>query len=353
MFYISGFYDEAVGTLKGQIELIKKLGESYLCPRSLNGKNIADYTAEEFGRDILPTLKAEGIKLSSLGSPIGKINLDDDAAYSAQLKKLGELVKIAEMTDCKYIRCFSFFTDKKSKNGGGKGANYKSVETTANGDGEKDINYKNDEATAKDGGNAINYQNDEAEVEERTAKKVADRFGGFLEVARGSGVTLLHENEKKIFGDVPERVLRLYKELNDPQLKLCYDASNYVQCGVDPWEAYERTRDYTVYYHMKDCLDGIEVPLGTGAGKIAEIIKDLTERNYDGFLTLEPHTAKYALMKIPFYVIPFLTLTKAGRVFRKIDKDRGIKPLQAVGREEVFIWQYENLAELIRAAKKK
>jgi sugar phosphate isomerase/epimerase len=299
MFYISGFYDEAAGTLQGQIELIKKLGGSYLCPRSLNGKNIADYSAEEFGIDILPTLKAEGIRLSSLGSPIGKINLNDDAAYSVQLKKLGELVKIAEMTECKYIRCFSFFT---------------------------------------------NGENDEA-----AAKKVAERFKGFLDVVRGSGVILLHENEKKIFGDIPERVLWLYEELNDPQLKLCYDASNYIQCGADPWKAYEATRDYTVYYHMKDCLDGVEVPLGTGSGKIAELIADLSARNYDGFLTLEPHTAKYALMKIPFYIIPFLTLTRAGRVFRKIDRDRGIKPLKAVGREEVFIWQYENLTELIRA----
>jgi sugar phosphate isomerase/epimerase len=299
MFYISGFYDEAIGSLQGQIELIKKLGGSYLCPRSLNGKNIADYTAEEFGRDILPTLKAEGIKLSSLGSPIGKINLSDDEAYSVQLKKLGELVKIAEMTECRYIRCFSFFT---------------------------------------------NGENDEA-----AAKKVADKFRGFLDVVQGSGVVLLHENEKKIFGDVPERVLRLYEELNDPQLKLCYDASNYIQCGADPWKAYEATRDYTVYYHMKDCLDGVEVPLGTGSGKIAELIADLSARNYDGFLTLEPHTAKYALMKIPFYIIPFLTLTRAGRVFRKIDKDRGIKPLKSVGREEVFIWQYENLTEIIKA----
>ncbi|MDR2091199.1 MAG: sugar phosphate isomerase/epimerase [Clostridiales bacterium] len=308
MFYISGFYDEAAGSLKAQIELIKKLGGGYLCPRNLNGKNIADYTAEEFERDILPTLKAEGIKLSSLGSPIGKIGLNDDAAYSAQLKKLKELVKIAAMSGCKYIRCFSFFTD-----------------------------------AGADGGRAYSPE---------VLKKAAERFRGFLDVARGSGIILLHENEKKIFGDIPERVLALYRELNDPNLKLCYDASNYVQCGADPFDAYEKTRDYTAYYHMKDCIDGIEVPLGTGSGKIPEIIKDLTDRNYDGFLTLEPHTAKYALLKIPFYIIPFLTLTRAGRVFRKIDKDRGIKPLQAVGREEVFVWQYENLLKIIEDAKK-
>jgi sugar phosphate isomerase/epimerase len=330
MFYISGFYDEAIGSLQGQIELIKKLGGSYLCPRGLNGKNIADYTAEEFGRDILPTLKAEGIKLSSLGSPIGKINLNDDAAYSAQLKKLGELVKIAEMTECKYIRCFSFFTDdKNAKKDRNKG--------TADEKGGEKREITEDK----------NYENS---IDEAVAKKVAERFKGFLDVVRGSGVVLLHENEKKIFGDVPERVLWLYNELNDPQLKLCYDASNYIQCGADPWKAYEATRDYTVYYHMKDCLDGVEVPLGTGSGKIAELIADLAARNYDGFLTLEPHTAKYALMKIPFYIIPFLTLTKTGRVFKKIDKDRGIKPLKAVGREEVFIWQYENLTELIKAS---
>ena len=78
-FTISGFYDEVSGDLNTQIAEIKKLGESYLCPRTVNGKSIADFTAEEFKRDIKPILDKEGIKFSSIGSPIGKVNIDDEA----------------------------------------------------------------------------------------------------------------------------------------------------------------------------------------------------------------------------------------------------------------------------------
>ncbi|MDR1940375.1 MAG: sugar phosphate isomerase/epimerase [Clostridiales bacterium] len=300
MFKISGFYDEATGLLDGQISLINELGGRYLCPRVIDGKNIADYTAAEFESGVLPRLNQAGIRLSSLGSPIGKIKLHDGDAFKAQCVKLKELIKIAQMTECEYIRCFSFFTD---------GA-----------------------------------------ADAKTAAKVIDRWRVFLEIAEGSGVTLLHENEKKIYGDVPDRVLELYDALDHPNFKLCYDASNYIQCGIDPWEAYQKTKKYTVYYHMKDCLDGVEVPLGEGRGKIAEIIADLKARGYNGFVTLEPHTAKYALTKKLVYILPFLLLTKYGRVFRGIDKTHGIKPLQSVTRKDVFVWQYENLVKIIDAA---
>ena len=66
---ISGFYDEVSGDLKTQLELCKKLGEQYICPRIVNGKNIANYTLEEFEKDIKPMLDEYGVKFSSIGSP--------------------------------------------------------------------------------------------------------------------------------------------------------------------------------------------------------------------------------------------------------------------------------------------
>ncbi|MDR1906390.1 MAG: sugar phosphate isomerase/epimerase [Clostridiales bacterium] len=299
MFLISGFYDEATSDTDKQLELIKKLGRKYLCPRGIGGKNISDYTADEFERHIVPRLDAAGVKLSSLGSPIGKIQLNDDEAYARQLNKLKELIKIANLTGCKYIRCFSFFADAKTAN------------------------------------------------DKTTKKKVTDRWKGFLETTEGGETILLHENEKKIYGDVPERVLELYGALNHPHFKLCYDASNYIQCGIDPWKAYLDTREYTVYYHMKDCIDGVEVPLGMGDGRIADIIEDLNKRGYDGFLTLEPHTAKYALLRKLFRLTP-LCLTKYGKVFGKIDKQMNKSAFESVGREEVFVWQHDNLVKIIK-----
>ena len=45
------------------------------------------------------------------------------------------------------------------------------------------------------------------------------------------------------------------------------------------------------YIHVKDArkADGVIVPAGKGDGKIQEILKDLFEHGYKGFISLEPH----------------------------------------------------------------
>ena len=61
---ISGFYDEISSALSTQIAVLHELGETYMCPRNVDGKNIADYTFEEFKEKIFPVLKKEGVKTS-------------------------------------------------------------------------------------------------------------------------------------------------------------------------------------------------------------------------------------------------------------------------------------------------
>lgn len=298
MFYISGFYDEVSGKLSEQLRVLQALGGRYLCPRGINGKNIAAYTAAQFTQQVQPQLEEAGVQISSLGSPIGKIAINDDKAYARQLEQLRHLVQIAQSTGCRYIRCFSFFVPQK-------------------------------------------------EDSQRYHGPVAEKLHGFLRVVEGSGITLLHENEKKIYGDIPERVLALTRELGHEQFRLCYDASNYLQCGVDAWEAYEKTKEHTVYYHMKDCINGVEVPLGIGDGAIRKILSDLHKAGYNGFVTLEPHTQTYALTKRVFALLPGLSLTGRGRVYRKIDKEMQAGRFTRVSREAVFIRQHKNLTQIL------
>ena len=299
---ISGFYDEVSGDLSAQIALLHELGESYLCPRTVNGKNIADYTYEEFEKEIYPVLQKEGIKFSSIGSPIGKVGIDDEAGFERQKVQLKELVKIAKLMECKYIRIFSFYYGDK------------------------------DPASCHD--------------------KVVARLKEFLAIAKGSGVKLMHENEKLIYGDVPDRVLALYNEIDDEDLVLCFDASNYVQCDVDPKEAFDRLKDLVVYYHIKDCSKyKVEVPVGTGEGCYDYIIGELKNRGYEGFMTLEPHTWKYAVLKPLVYFVPFVALVKKDyyRAFRLIDKKMGRCYFACASRKKVFLWQYNNLKKLLEA----
>lgn len=299
MIKISGFTDEISSNLDEQIKVLNELGEQYMCPRKINKKSVAEYTAAEFDADVKPVLNKNGIKFSSIGSPIGKVGINDEEGYQRQLVQLKELVKIAQSMDCRYIRTFSFFV-------------------------EPDCDY------------------------DALLPRVVEKINGFLKCVEGTDVVLLHENEKKIWADVPDRVIALYKAVNNPQYQLCFDASNYIQCGADPWTAYKTVKPFTVYYHMKDCLDGIEVPLGTGQGRIADILRDLISGGYDGFLTLEPHTFKYALLKRAVYVLPPVgKLKTARRVYKKIDKDYNIKSFEKVSRKQVYLWQYQNLKNLI------
>ena len=297
---ISGFYDEISLNLDKQIAVMKELGEHYVCPRNINGKNISEFTLEEFKANVYPILQQNDVHYSSIGSPIGKIDIDDDAGFERQKAQLTELIKIAQLMDCKYIRVFSFFYGKRDP--------------------------------------------------ESIFDKVVARMKEFLAIARDSGVTLMHENEKKIYGDVPSRVLRLYDALHEDGLQLCFDASNYVQCDVDPTEAFDLLVDKVVYYHIKDCSEyKVEVPLGLGKGNYEHIFSELARRDYQGFLTLEPHTAKYSHLKLAVYLIPLmpLFLRPFYKAFRMIDKATGTKLLQRVSTRQVFIWQYENLKKLL------
>lgn len=299
MVKISGFYDEISSDLDVQLAAVKKYGEAYICPRSVDGKNIANYTVEEFAEKVKPRLDKAGVKFSSIGSPIGKIDINDNESYEEQKKKLAELVKIAQLMDCRYIRIFSFFIN---------------------------------------GAEADKY-----------ADEVVKKLKGFLELVEGTDVILLHENEKKIFGDTPERCLVLAKELYGEHFALAFDSSNFIQCDCEPLAAYELLKEYVAYVHVKDCSEEkVEVPLGLGEGRYEEILSDLIlNRGYDGFLTLEPHTVKYSIAKKPLYVLPFLSLLPPlkhwFKVFRRIDRAYGKKPFQSVSAAEVFDWQYQNL----------
>ena len=50
--------------------------------------------------------------------------------------------------------------------------------------------------------------------------EVLARMRAFASVAEGEGVALLHENERDIYGDTPERVLDLVRAVGSPNLQL-------------------------------------------------------------------------------------------------------------------------------------
>lgn len=240
---ISGFADEISPDFDEQLRVVTSLGMEYISLRTADGKGVADYTAKEVEEKLLPRLQKANVKVSSLGSPIGKIDVEDEEAFEKQLVQMEELCKICRVLDCKFIRMFSFFIPE--------------------------------------GKNADDYK-----------EVVIEKLKKFDEIAARYDVVMIHENEKDIYGDVKERCKIILDALGSPHFKAVFDFANFVQCGEDTMECWELLHDHVAYIHIKDAVttDKENVLCGTGEGKIAEILKRaIKEEGYQGFLTLEPH----------------------------------------------------------------
>lgn len=240
---ISGFADEISPDFDEQLRVVTSLGMEYISLRTADGKGVADYTAKEVEEKLLPRLQKANVKVSSLGSPIGKIDVEDEEAFEKQLVQMEELCKICKVLDCKFIRMFSFFIPE--------------------------------------GKNADDYK-----------EVVIEKLKKFDEIAARYDVVMIHENEKDIYGDVKERCKIILDALGSPHFKAVFDFANFVQCGEDTMECWELLHDHVAYIHIKDAVttDKENVLCGTGEGKIAEILKRaIKEEGYQGFLTLEPH----------------------------------------------------------------
>lgn len=244
MWTLTGFADEISDDFAEQLQLLDTLGVKYLELRSAWGQNVLllDQSQREQAKRMLDEA---GIKVSSIGSPIGKIKITDD--FEPHLEAMKHAVQVAHFFDTSYIRVFSFFIPE---------------------------------------GDDPDSHRDE----------VIRRMKAIAEVAEAGGVTLLHENEKDIYGDIPRRCVDVVESVGSEHLKAILDPANYVQCGVKPFdEAYPLVRPHLAYMHLKDAVANTPdvVPVGEGDGQVPQILHALHEDGYDGFLSIEPHLGDY------------------------------------------------------------
>ena len=242
-FLYSAFADESSSDFFAQIDALKRTGCQYLEIRGLTGGNFTTLPDAE-AKDIRKALEDNGLKVWSLGSPIGKIPVDGN--WEEHLEKYKRVLELADLMDTKRIRLFSFFMPK----------------------GEDPAPYKN---------------------------VVIDRMGIFAELAKNAGLIACHENEKGIYGDVASRCLELLQAV--PDLRAVFDPANFVQCGQETLSAWQMLKPYVDYLHIKDStLEGKIVPAGYGAGNIAAIVKDYGLAG-GKVMTLEPHLTSFVGLK--------------------------------------------------------
>lgn len=248
MFILSAFADEISPDPREQIAVLKSCDVRHIEFRSILKTNVLALSEEQI-LDFKELLQAEGMKLSAIGSPIGKVAID--SPFEPHLEKFQRAIELCGVFGTPNIRIFSYYPPASSE-------------------------WTGDWAPYRD--------------------EVIRRMTAKAEIAAKAGITLFHENEHRIYGDSPDRVADILTSVNSPALRAAYDAANYAYCGYDPVEGWEKTKAFTAHFHIKDWKQGGPsaghehgVIAGTGDGQIPHSIRDAVTRGYRGFAVMEPH----------------------------------------------------------------
>ena len=156
-FIFSAFCDESgEATIGGQMAACQKNGITDMELRGF-GKalNINKLSVRE-AREMKEEIDREGMRVASVGSGYGKINIKED--FAPHFEAFKNTVEVAKILDAKYIRIFSFYFS-------------------------------------------------EGDSYEEYRDEVIRRVKAMTDYAVGEGLICCHENEKGIYGDNAERCL--------------------------------------------------------------------------------------------------------------------------------------------------
>lgn len=238
-FTLSAFGDEIADDLATQLDVLAAEDVHFLELRGAWGSNVLDLDGAQL-RQARALLDERGFGVSAIASPIGKSPIDEPRGFEQE--RMQRAIAAADALGTSLIRVFSFFVPA-----------------------ERVTDYRDE---------------------------VVERMTLLTEQAAGAGMTLVHENERAIFGDLPERCHDILRSVDSPALRMAFDPANFVIEGVHPMDqAWPSLAPYTTHVHIKDAVMAEKrvVPAGEGDGQVPELLRALRERGYRGFLTLEPH----------------------------------------------------------------
>ena len=244
-FILSAFADEASDTLEGQIEALLENGIYQIEPRNIDKRGILNFSEQELSY-ISAKLKENGIGVYSLGSPIGKYPIYEP--FEVHIDSFAKALRACQILGAKNMRMFSFFVAQ------------------------------------------------DALCEHR--ETVMARMKTLLALARCADIRLCHENESRIYGQMPREVDDLVESL--PDLYMIFDAANYRMNNADVDEGMQATLKRLGYLHIKDAIYESQtvVPAGEGEGKIEEMLLAVDRATDETVtLTLEPHLFTFAAYK--------------------------------------------------------
>jgi sugar phosphate isomerase/epimerase len=244
MLKLAAFADEIGPDIDHQIRVCRENSVTHFELRGANNKNVLDFD-ESLKREIRAKLKAAGMGVACIGSPIGKVKIDEP--WEPHFEKFKVAVSLALYFDAPFVRIFSYFHPQEN-------------------------------------GDWTPWRDE-----------IIRRMRAKLEYIKDKNVILVLENESHIYGDTGQRALDLLRTINHPKFRAAFDFANFVQVGDYPEKIWPEIRPYVVHFHIKDALriNKKNVPAGQGQGQIPSIVADAYANGYRGFLSLEPHL-KYA-----------------------------------------------------------
>ena len=247
-FRFTGFTDEAERSLDGQISTLREVGWSAIELRLIDGKNICDFTDEEWKRT-WDRLQKEQIQVVGFGGQIGNWARPIDSDFSVDIDELKRVAPRMRQAGTRFLRIMS-------------------------------------------------YPNSESNPLSRSEWRIeaVRRLKELAKIAEGEGIILGHENCSG-YGETPEGYLDLVEAVNSPSLQLIFDTGNnslHDNNTEVTWDYYQKCREQITHVHIKCAKPGENgddfVTCYVDEDPVQErILKDLEATGYDGWLSIEPH----------------------------------------------------------------
>lgn len=255
---LTGFADEAGKDLGTQIKATQELGWNYISARGIDGVNIHDLSETAFDKAV-EQLDEAGIKIAEFGSLIGTWAKSINTDFNITLDEVERSIPRMYRLGTKIVRVMSYAQNP--------------------------------------------WGTDQQEQERfRRLREITARF-------TDAGIITAHENCMNWGGFSAQHTLRLIDEV--PDMKLIFDTGNPTfqrdrskpnSDGSFPWQDslafFHQVKEHVVHVHVKDCInpvsDDVE-PVYTfpakGQSDVQEIISELKQSEYKGFIAIEPHVA--------------------------------------------------------------
>src|SRR5579884_2274098 len=106
MFTLSAFADEISPDPQEQIDVLRSCGVRHIELRSILNTNVLDLTDLQVS-ELKSLLDRNSFRLSAIGSPIGKIKIDQP--FEPHLKRFERALELCKVFDTPNIRVFSYY----------------------------------------------------------------------------------------------------------------------------------------------------------------------------------------------------------------------------------------------------